>query len=156
MEINRQRETMTLMKNYLCLFWSQVPLANGDLKKTCSSVRNNWPPLCTWAFLKHTYLSPQRKPEMSRSICSTQPSNSFITDHENLQEILPELMGFSGHQVHMPDCTYLWFCFWLQIPGISRHHNSPSLEALDVSYEVLNIICFSGDLNSTIALGRDT
>lgn len=84
------------MKNYLCLFLVLGSISKWRLKKTCSSVRNNWPPLCTWAFLKHTYLSLQRKPEMSRSICCTQTNNSLIKDHENLQEILPELMGFSG------------------------------------------------------------
>lgn len=155
MEINRQREEMTLMNNYPCLFVSQIPLANGDWKTRAVLSAATKPPPLHLSFHQTHVLSLQRKPEMTGDIhlqfsALQQPHYGY----ESLWENQPQLKGLRS-QVQITDCTHLWFCFWLCIPGVSRHPKCPSLGKLYVWCEVLNIMSFSSVWNSTTAPAGD-
>lgn len=155
MEINREREQMTLMKNYLCLFLVSGSISKWRLKKNAVLSGTTGHPSAPELSSNTRTCHCRESLKCQGASAALRLTTASLKTMKIFKRFYLSWWGFLGHQVHIPDCSYLWFCFWLRVPGISRHHKSPSVEALDVSYGLLNIICSSGDLNSIIALARD-
>lgn len=155
MEINRQREEMTLMNNYPCLFGSQIPLANGDWK--------------TRAVLSAATRQPSapEHPPNTRAFTAEKAWNnkghppavpSLATASLWLWKPLRESASAEGAQESGPD---VWLdpslVLLLAVHSMSlQTFQTPQFGGADVWCETLNTISFSSVLNSTMAPARDT
>lgn len=121
MEINRQREQTTLMKNYQCLFCSQIPLASR-LKKTVQFVSGTTGHSCALQLSSDTRTCHCRERlKCQGTSAAVSLATASFKAMKTFQDSSWDERASLGHQIQMSDCAYLSVYLWLRGPEVSVH-----------------------------------